>query len=721
MRSKKTLGVNAALVAVAALMVWFQLRDDTRASVSDHGSAENEPVADTEPLQAPEIDVGLIVRVTGADTRETVVVLAHQANTRIYAERQETDEYVFSDVPAAGTLLIAWAADAELDRVTAVSELIRLEGTESRLSLHLGRVWPLEVELRRDGGDPDDQADVGLRFPDVDLATRWARNVQLITNKPAAWFLKTRDADGLFRLPFIPAATPIRASGTWGRFAGESPDFELNGAKRVVIDLGRLPASRLIRVRDGTGTPVEAELRVTIVSKPHPRLGSSSRTMFASTNADGLLEVPTGDEESLRVNVIDEEWATQKGEFRLAAGEDILDVRVWPSATLRLRVQYDDGQPYLGTVSVTADFPELGPLERTNVVNWYGRLVDEVPPAAPNDPVEKAKNGPQTQFYEVIAFEKVPLGLALTVKTGNSERVGYPDYETTVFALEVPREILIIVPKVIKKNTTSRIRIVGAFPNPSDCTVVIYRVSEAGIWRAGNAFNLDSSRESDPTYPGRYRVRLTGTSAWQSEEFELAAGVIHDVYPELAPPVTVKARILDEAGLPIEGGTLDLATRGGPSFPATSAEGAVGVSDGDGMVELGGQPHGKSIFRLEASGFQPTIVETILGNEPELFLGEFKLEPARGKVHIRLPKVDNAKVIVRADIVDAYSYCRRVSEPTTDDTITFDKLPYGRTFSIAVFIAGQAKAQKIFNHVSPTAEQPIVELDATDLDIGIGK
>lgn len=715
-RTAQAVGVIVIAAVVGLLFWWYQLQDDARVNLSRQAPNETATVDATEPLNTPSDEAGLIVRVTGAHSDEVTTVLAQQANTRIFGERRTNGEFVFANDLAGGARLVAWTVGSSTDQVTAVSDLVRFDGASSQIHLHLGRVWPLEVELRRQGGSPDDDADVGLRFPTVDLATTWAQKVQVITTKPVAWFLKTRAQDGCFSLPLIPAATTIRASGPWGRFAGESSDFELSGPERIVLGLSALPASRLIRVRDGTGVPVEVKLAVDVGSKPDTQGETTWRMVRDGTGDDGLLEVPTEAADRLVVRIVDERWVPERYKYSLDAGADMLDIQVRPATSLRLRVQYDDAQPYLGMVRVEPEYPERDPTV-SEYLQWSGRLVDAEPTPTSDDPFEVDRYGPQTQFYRVIVFDRIPSELPLTVSTEGGKRIGYPSYETTVFALDVPREILVVIPSVLTDRSPSRIRILGDIPEAAGCTVSIYRVSEFGTAPVGS-FSLADSRESELIrHPGRYRVRLTGASAWQSEEFELTAGVVHDVSPKPAPAVTVKARILDETGLPVEGGTLDIDSRGAPIFPAKPIADTVGVSNTDGYVTLGGQPHGKSIFRLEAFECQPILVEASLGKDREVFLGEFRLEPAKGEVHIRMPKADDSKLSVLVNVASPFSLYRRDYHPEAEELIVLKGLAVGRTYSISVHIRGAEHVAKGFNGVAPTIEQPIIELDATDIDV----
>jgi hypothetical protein len=715
------LALLAVLSVMIAVGVYSALSGSKDASldpaVPDRVADSDGRMDNSRPVTGDEILPGVLRVVTPGSDGTPTTVIALEGRERVAATRLEDGIHEFSPPPGVGAQLVAWAGSPESGRTTGVADVVVYDGSEDTVSMPVRPVWPVRVRVTGVDDPPEGGPRLGVRFPTPDMEYDWARMVEIINGVSAEHYMQAPDEVNSFVLPMVPAQVPLQVNAVWGGYSGVTETFTLTAPREITLELARLPDKRLIRVRDGNGAPAIVKLSVTVTLNT----GRSSQRV-AATGEDGLLEVPMDDAATHRasVRVVDDAWVSPLSSYLLFPGPEILEIQVWRTGVLSLRVQYDDGEPYLGSVSVSAAYTDLGDsIPR----GWSGRLVDaDTPIVEPKDEYERSMMGDSPSgFHEVITFTGVPLGPDLTVRLQRL-RVGYPAHREVIPSakVEAGEVLLIVIPRdTIIERTLSRIKIPEHLEFADDVYVSIIILTEDGRHAPlQRAFKLSEQRVSRMARPGfRYIVRLSGSVAWQSHEFELPPGTEYEVYPQPGAPVTITARVVNEQGEPIEGATLDVNTIHGPPNPdhrPRISDVVIGKADPDGRVSLVGQPRVKTDFRVEAPGYQPQVITADPGMAV-YDLGEVVLKRAVGEIHIRLPKADYQDVFLKADVVQSVSGTLATARAESD-VIVFRNLPVGRKYSVSLRSTAGG-ATKIFNGVEPTEENPVVELDATDLEL----
>ncbi len=700
-----TLAIGVVLVGVGALVAF----------TSGFGSNTSRLHSNHQPPPSLEAnhhadDGRLTVTVSGALDRQPppmITVVALRGRTRVVALEVGNGVFQFDPRPEPGSTLLGWASVNTHNEFVGVTDAVNFDGDSRALSMHLHKVWPLRVRLLASEVESlYEGTDLGLRFPWPAQARFWATTVEVVTGKSAGYFLRTPTADGTYKLPMMPERVPLRVTAAWGRSIAESETFELTGPLEIALRFHELPDSRVIRVRDGLGVPVQVTLSIDVTAGG---AAAVQRNVIAETDEKGLYELPVEDSAAVFVRVLGEQWVSSRPHYRLVPHASLLDIEVWPATALRLRVKYDDEQPYVGMVYINADFPDAASASSRG---WSGRLVEST--GQEELPDDLMKHGPSLQFRDVVWFEDIPSGLPLRIVVPE-QRIGYPRHEQLITAAEVEAgaEIVVVLPQRITAASRSRIRLREEFTASSDTVVRVLRVSAEGLVPWGS-FALSDTRESGLLPPGRYLVRVTGPLAWQSEEFDLPAGLTLEVLPKAATGIRVTAVVKGESGSPVSGAVLDVLTRSAPTFPATPMVGVIGVSNEEGMITLTGQPEGATIFRVEAPSYQPQIVAAVLGSAQEYSLGEFVLQPAKGEIRIVLPDADYSRVPLTAVVKDPWTGATCKRRRADGNTLIIDGLAVDRLYSVSLN-PDEGRSYKVFNRVQPTASQNIVELVATDI------
>lgn len=611
-------------------------------------------------------------------------------------------KFEFHERPPKGTQLIAWSTSVgKPGRVSSVSDWSELPSAGNEVSLMLGRTWNVTVTLEGvESGIPSPE--LGVRFGSAVEAEQWIRRVEFLTGQSVREFLFLPEASGQYRLPLLPSRAALRVSAAAGRLFAESPEFKLDEDRELKLSLTELPNVRRIRVRDGAGAPVAVDLSI-VEEMSETSRPDSRRHQVVTTNDDGMVEVPTWAKSTLLIKLMSENWIASSRSLSMPPEELTLDIAVWRAVSLRIRAQYDDGQPYLGPFSVQGTFPD-GQSWGTS-----GRFVGDAASAQDDE-------AGLYLFHEVAELRGLPMALPLQVVL-EQVRVEYPLYRKDIEAYEVSdgREFLFVIPKGSTKSTRSRIRIGGVVPTNGGLVVQVFRLSD-GQWVPADEFRLEESLESGLLASGRYVIRLIGNSAWQSPEFELAAGATKEVNPSFQQPASVRARTLDAMGNPISGAVLDVASSAAPLYSKDEAGLEPALTNDGGFTELGGQPQGRTTFRLESPGFQPELREVELSAGQVLDLGDIVLTRALGHIVINLPEADYGQVQVSVRVLSPFTGALCSSAVAAGSTVSIDGLATGRTYTVVVK-AGAGGSQKSFNTIRLTEQRPSAELDATDLKI----
>lgn len=696
------LALLAVLVCVAAILL-VSMRIDWGGS----GVGTPTQPAPKRPPGDPEPAAALQVYMAGRAGAKGRVVAWHKGAVRV-ADQVSEAEFRFSPPPPDDCLIVGWNTLGDSRLATSIG-YVAYDGNANTITLEPAPVWRLRVVVH---GAPSESAAglrIGLRFPTAPGAARWAHMVELIGGQPAGYYLRQPSAPATFELPILPANTGIRVSAECGNLYAQSAELQLKSDREIELTLHRLASDRQVKVRDVLGAPAEVKLALDVVN------GEDRRHTVVRSDASGIAAVPGDLNAQAHVRVTDDEWMSAQDTHTLAAGQHVLEITVWQTTTLRLSIEYDDGEPYYGPVWTSAN---LADGDQTAKKLWLANLVSpDTPIRKPQDEVERAKYGDPQIFHGVAEFYRVPRAAALKV-TIPHERVGYPQFELTLDSHVIDPELIhkVVIPAKVTARSLSRIRIVGVDPPLEDLQAAVFRIIGDEIAPVCR-FVLSESNESRSLHPGRYVVRISGAQSWLSGEIELPPAVTHDVLARLSPGGTVTARVMNEDGNPLQGATLDVASLGAPTYPAAAEFGVISVADASGAVELAGQPAGQTLYRIEAPGYQPVLINATPQAGSIESLGDVRLARAVGEVRIHLAADRDRATPLEASCHVPWEGGRWTTAREVGDQIVIRGVPVDRTYSVSVKSQAGGPSLKIFNNVRPTAAEPVVVLDATDIEV----
>lgn len=700
-----SIGLIAAVVAGLLLLGWHFAGLSGPSRNEPALSSENHPAANATPgaNPGPARESGFHVDVTGARPGENCHVVALAPTGRITPVVAGGNRFRFPARPAPGSELLAWAAGPTGDdAVTSVSDWTAVSADASAQTLALRPVWTVTVALSgvEEGVPPPA---LGIRFGSTAQADSWVRRLQFLSGRAVRDFLREPVGPHLFRLPLLPSAADLQISATAGRLYAESAELRLDKDAGITLALVALPGTRSVRVRDSFGAPMVVDLSVVEEAGESSR-PDSRRHQVVTTGMDGAADIPTWENSTLLIKVMSEQWVSTGGSFAMPPDQAVLDIEVWRTVTLRLRAQYQDGQPFYGSFHVTGTFPGGTP------AGFGGRFVGEsetLPAPAEGDDKPRL-------FRDVAELRGLPQGVAMQVVL-EQVRVGYPLYRHEIPPYEVTdgREFLLVIPRGSGSSQRSRVRISGATPPPVDQVVQVFRLSQ-GMTILASEFRLAEAQDSGLLAPGAYLVRVAGTVCWQSPEFELVAGITKDIVPDWQQPATIQVRVLDADGRPLAGAVLDIANAGAPSFKNNGQTSTQAFTNDQGQAELTRQPPGRATFRLEAAGFQPELRVADVSPGQVLHLGDVRLSRAVERLVVRLPAGDYSNLDVSIRVSSTFSQVLCAQAAASGSVVTVEGLAVGRTYAVSVY-CHPAGTQKQFNTIRLSGDEPSVTLDATDL------
>lgn len=339
--------------------------------------------------------------------------------------------------------------------------------------------------------------------------------------------------------------------------------------------------------------------------RAEPRMRRSSDPAGESlTDAQGEVELRGPPAYMADVEVIDESWYAPEAHGLFSATEPLV-MTLRPARAIRFRAQYDDGQPVL----YLAAFSDL-------TRGGYS-----------------ADFSLQNEGRATIA--RVPVDAPLRCNVFAGQRAGYASHreEISVAQLTSGNELLVIVPK---SGGLGGIRV--EFLN-GQCDSDTEWMIESEDDRPQRS-SMSSSRaafEKAGLRPGKYRVTITGKRAWRSEWLTVLPGEQTVVQANLLDGGTVKARLVDEQGAPIEGGVLRLPNGAYQTFNVMGrAWLTFPVSDAKGLITLTGLPPIPMTIEAEAFGRDIVRKEVTLPAGGEYDLGDIMLPAAPGTVTVEL-------------------------------------------------------------------------------------
>lgn len=439
-------------------------------------------------------------------------------------------------------------------------------------------------------------------------------------------------------------------------------------------------------------------------------------SLALQTDAEGKVEFEARLGSDVFVRCDDPKWVLSIDGDRFKPRQKELRAVAWPAGVLRLRIQYDTGEPFVGIAFLTT--------------TWGGKIIGLCSAQFADKPLPKAENiDPKAAlgrdaWYEVAEIKGLAVGAEIVVSV-TSDKPGYTETKRAILPSELnqPGEVVMTLKPGVSRNAVSSIQLVWPEDQAIKGFVQFYQINAQGE----SYLELQAAQAMTQTrkvYPGKYRMRLVGEYAWDSGEIDLPPGTVLKVHPVLAPSAKVRATVLDDKGAPIPGAVLEFAHLGdGSGRPRNWSSRdrvdshAAGVAGADGKAVLPGQPVGTTTFKVEAPGFEPVTRVVTLASGEDVDFGEVRLERAAGKLVINLPAWDYAAREIRICILTPYggNLTPVGKEPVaTSSRFEFSGLVRGRTYAVAVM--GRGGSIKVFNGVVATAAEPVVTLDATDAE-----
>lgn len=222
-----------------------------------------------------------------------------------------------------------------------------------------------------------------------------------------------------------------------------------------------------------------------------------------------------------------------------------------------------------------------------------------------------------------------------------------------------------------------------------------------------------------------YRVHVRGrASAWESEDTFLKKDEVKTLTAEPLAFAHVQLQVVDMTGKPLwpamlsfsvyRYSRLDSARK--PRSSASFGDQGFARADGDGIILLRDAAPGTRVALVEALGYEPKLVEFSAGPGETVDLGRIALEPAQGKISIRLTnRRDGASYYVALLEPGAGPLCKPVM--TDKESLSFEALAMRRYVIFVYFAEGQKGTSQ---PVSLTAAHPTatVEIDCSKVEHG---
>lgn len=320
------------------------------------------------------------------------------------------------------------------------------------------------------------------------------------------------------------------------------------------------------------------------------------------------------------VAVLNPEWYCEKVAITVA-DDTFVPLTLLHTASIRLRAQFDDGSP----------------------VTHMGYLLQASAPDVDGSMVRVIKSGYSASFAlsqdGTVTVEQVPVDNPLECMILPQPRPGY----TTTRRLLQPHELasgaeLLIVVSATDQFGTLRVDFTSGAPARGSMLVLeqFEGPTHAHGLQAGVAFWRSANLRPNL----RYRVTVTGTTAWRSGWVDVARGQETVIAASLDASATVSARILDEVGKPLHGATLRLKDGRLVSYRAgenpVSADPTDARSNEAGEVELQGLPPGSVELELESWQYDVARRTVTVAAGGNVNLGDVSLTPAIGQISVEL-------------------------------------------------------------------------------------
>jgi hypothetical protein len=411
-------------------------------------------------------------------------------------------------------------------------------------------------------------------------------------------------------------------------------------------------------------------------------------TYSVTTDEAGSFELSSDPSHVFALEPKAEGWqgTVTKGEF---ASESTLTVVLRPTMVVRLRIQYDDGQPFQGRASIVG----------------LGRFA-----SAENEPNrDKYSRWFDCDEFGAVLLEDTPVDRPLACRvSSNQMKAGYAGFDDHMQRLEVHelqsgQDLLVIIRPaqdllgLIQVNVPTQVAqslsIVVEWKGYPPTTNERLQVKD-GSWR------------SDPLIAGTYRITILGPLAWRSEWVEVRKGETTHLTASLQRSGSVRARVVDQAINPIMRGTLRVQDGGyflyGRATPRADMVGIDGWSDADGVVVLSGLPPGPVTVEGEAWLKEPAIREAEVVSGSTVDIGDVVLHDAVGEITVEITgRKDGIDYFI--DVSQPSNGSVRPDVPLTGNTGTVKGLALRRYH---VYVRRSGDGRLIGEYVTLTADHP---------------
>lgn len=384
-----------------------------------------------------------------------------------------------------------------------------------------------------------------------------------------------------------------------------------NGQSSNTSHDDRVSISVVCRTPEGDPVP-SVTLRCVIQAKPET-VGTGKwyvEDKHRVTNSAGSIHLT-----SLRSHLLAIELATD-GWYAPVTRSDFSETRVLtielrPTASVRIRIQYSDGYPYVGRgLLVGIDDP---------YANYF----------------DCDSNG-------TSIVEDVPVDRALNCRPCSALKPGYAgpnDSQPTkleVHELTSGRELLVVLPPATNPDGMIRINFLNGYLIRGKYTL---QSKQSRVAEGSFATNQDGAWISGTLQPGKYRATFSGNQAWQSDWIEVGPGEETVIEATFQVSGSARARLLDGEGKPVIRGQLRLADGSYISWnKAVPQRGRQmdGWSDEEGIVVLGGLPPGTLTIEAESKGREPVALQAAIVSGETSDLGDIVLVEATGEITVEL-------------------------------------------------------------------------------------
>lgn len=322
------------------------------------------------------------------------------------------------------------------------------------------------------------------------------------------------------------------------------------------------------------------------------------------------------------VIVVDDNWEAKRVEHTFTAGQEELRIQVHPLWKVHVVAHYDDGEPFLGAISVSSDAQAPVPMDESDPQGT--KLADAEP-----------------RKTATVTIRRIRGARDIRVSFRANVRPGYDSYHEVVSAAQISNDVTLhfTIPrsKWPKGNLVVDVSDVPFTPGVDrSWTIEIIQLETQSRVLRQTSLGLPINRKhvKNGLRPGSYQVTIVSGDLVASETIEIRDCEETMCAPKLAIGASVVVVILGDTGEGLVGAVLYSLPSLYVDYPAAPIEGSVAVSDGDGKAVLHGLSPNLGHLYVEARGYQPQEVPVVLAPGRTCDLGRVTLKPARGRITV---------------------------------------------------------------------------------------